>query len=147
MQTPDCLLTLVFPRALEDQIIDFMLTHEAQTSGFICGAVSGHGANAVYASTGEKVRGMAQQMRLTAVIREARVGDRYLLCSDGLSDPVSTETIAETLATGTVEEAADRLVQLALRSGGTDNITVVLVQTFVDPLWVPQSQYASEMRY
>ncbi len=71
MQTPDCLLTLVFPRGLEEQIIDFMLVHEAQTSGFICGAVSGHGANAVYASAGEKVRGMAQQMRLTAVIREA----------------------------------------------------------------------------
>ena len=62
----------------------------------------------------------------TAVIREARVGDRYLLCSDGLSDPVSTETIAETLATGTVEDSADRLVQLALRSGGPDNITVVV---------------------
>ena len=62
----------------------------------------------------------------TAVIREARVGDRYLLCSDGLSDPVSTETISETLATGSVEDAADRLVQLALRSGGPDNITVVV---------------------
>jgi len=71
MQTPDCLLTLVFPRGLEEQIIDFMLVHEAQTSGFICGAVSGHGANAVYASAGEKVRGMAQQMRLTAVLGEA----------------------------------------------------------------------------
>ncbi|MCT2275741.1 PP2C family protein-serine/threonine phosphatase [Dietzia cinnamea] len=69
----------------------------------------------------------------TAVIREARVGDRYLLCSDGLSDPVSTETIAETLATGTVEEAADRLVQLALRSGGPDNITVVLADVVDSP--------------
>lgn len=62
----------------------------------------------------------------TVVTREARVGDRYLLCSDGLSDPVSTETIAETLATGSVDDAADRLVQLALRSGGPDNITVVV---------------------
>ncbi len=62
----------------------------------------------------------------TVVTREARVGDRYLLCSDGLSDPVSSETIAETLATGTVEDSADRLVQLALRSGGPDNITVVV---------------------
>ena len=40
MQTPDCLLTLVFPRSLEDQIIDFMLTHEAQTSGFISGRLA-----------------------------------------------------------------------------------------------------------
>ena len=62
----------------------------------------------------------------TVVTREARVGDRYLLCSDGLSDPVSTETISETLATGSVDDAADRLVQLALRSGGPDNITVVV---------------------
>ena len=62
----------------------------------------------------------------TAVTREARVGDRYLLCSDGLSDPVSADTISDTLAAGTVEEAADRLVQLALRSGGPDNITVVV---------------------
>ena len=62
----------------------------------------------------------------TVVTREARAGDRYLLCSDGLSDPVSSETIAETLATGSVDEAADRLVQLALRSGGPDNITVVV---------------------
>src|SRR5699024_676282 len=61
----------------------------------------------------------------TVVTREARVGDRYLLCSDGLSDPVSTETIAEALATGSVDDAADRLVQLALRSGGPDNITAV----------------------
>lgn len=62
----------------------------------------------------------------TVVTREARVGDRYLLCSDGLSDPVSADTISETLAAGTVDEAADRLVQLALRSGGPDNITVVV---------------------
>ena len=73
----------------------------------------------------------------TAVIREARVGDRYLLCSDGLSDPVSTETIAETLSTGTVEEAADRLVQLALRSGGPDNITVVLADVVDSPRDAP----------
>ena len=30
-------------------------------------------------------------------MREARQGDRYLLCSDGLSDPVSQETILEAL--------------------------------------------------
>src|SRR5699024_6973121 len=69
----------------------------------------------------------------TVVIREARPGDRYLLCSDGLSDPVSTETIAEALETGTVDSAADRLVQLALRSGRPDNITVVVADARDSP--------------
>jgi hypothetical protein len=60
-------------------------------------------------------------------VREARVGDRWLLCSDGLSGFVSADTIEETLATiEDVDTCADRLVQLALRAGGGDNITVVL---------------------
>lgn len=59
-------------------------------------------------------------------IREVRLGDRYLLCSDGLSDPVSAQTIAEALAEGTPAEAAERLVSLALRSGGPDNVTLVV---------------------
>lgn len=57
---------------------------------------------------------------------DALPGDRYLLCSDGLSDPVTAETIATALGTGTPEAAAQRLIELALRSGGPDNITVVI---------------------
>ncbi|MEN0129279.1 MAG: Stp1/IreP family PP2C-type Ser/Thr phosphatase [Brevundimonas sp.] len=60
-------------------------------------------------------------------MREARVGDRWLLCSDGLSGFVSADTIAETLRSiADVDQCADRLVQLALRAGGGDNVTVVL---------------------
>ncbi len=62
----------------------------------------------------------------TLVVREARAGDRYLLCSDGLSDPVSQETILEALQIEDVNESADRLVELALRGGGPDNVTVVV---------------------
>lgn len=62
----------------------------------------------------------------TLTMREARDGDRYLLCSDGLSDVVSQETIAETMAEGGPRECADRLIELALRSGGPDNITVII---------------------
>ncbi|MFD8880335.1 PP2C family protein-serine/threonine phosphatase [Corynebacterium xerosis] len=62
----------------------------------------------------------------TLKYREVRKGDRYLLCSDGLSDPVSRETIAEVLAEGTPAESANRLVELALRSGGPDNITIII---------------------
>ena len=62
----------------------------------------------------------------TLIMREARVGDRYLLCSDGLSDPVSQETILEALRIPEVTESADRLIELALRGGGPDNVTVVV---------------------
>lgn len=60
------------------------------------------------------------------IMREAKVGDRYLLCSDGLSDPVSHDTIAEALQIPDVVDAADRLIELALRGGGPDNVTVVV---------------------
>ncbi len=62
----------------------------------------------------------------TLIVREARAGDRYLLCSDGLSDPVSQETILEALQIEGVNESADRLIELALRGGGPDNVTVVV---------------------
>ncbi|PRQ10457.1 protein phosphatase [Corynebacterium sp. 13CS0277] len=62
----------------------------------------------------------------TLKMLDARPGDRLLLCSDGLSDPVTAATIETTLRAGTPEEAARRLVELALRSGGPDNVTVVV---------------------
>ncbi len=62
----------------------------------------------------------------TLIMREARIGDRYLLCSDGLSDPVSQETILDALKIADVGESADRLIELALRGGGPDNVTVVV---------------------
>ncbi|CAJ1492960.1 protein phosphatase 2C domain-containing protein [[Mycobacterium] kokjensenii] len=62
----------------------------------------------------------------TLTMREAQAGDRYLLCSDGLSDPVSTETIHEALQIPDVNECALRLIELALRGGGPDNVTVVV---------------------
>lgn len=62
----------------------------------------------------------------TLEILDAQVGDRILLCSDGLSDPVTHTTIEQALAEGTPREAAIRLIELALRSGGPDNVTVVI---------------------
>jgi len=60
-------------------------------------------------------------------VRQAVSGDRYLLCSDGLSGVVSDETIASTMREySDPNQCAERLVQLALRGGGPDNITVIV---------------------
>ena len=60
-------------------------------------------------------------------VREARAGDRYLLCTDGLTGPVGRlTTLQEALGIQDVTESCERLVQLALRGGGPDNITVIV---------------------
>ncbi|RKR91439.1 protein phosphatase [Micromonospora pisi] len=54
-------------------------------------------------------------------------GDRWLLCSDGLSNVVRSDSLAEALHSYPDRDAcAKRLVDLALRAGGPDNITVVV---------------------
>jgi protein phosphatase len=65
-------------------------------------------------------------------MREARAGDRYLLCSDGLSGVVSEETLADALQDPDPHSTADRLIELALRSGGPDNITVIVADVVED---------------
>lgn len=66
-------------------------------------------------------------------VREARPGDRWLLCSDGLSGFVPLEQISQVLAEcESPDEAADLLVTLAMTAGSTDNITVVVADV-VDP--------------
>ncbi|GAA4684703.1 PP2C family protein-serine/threonine phosphatase [Phytohabitans rumicis] len=60
-------------------------------------------------------------------------GDRWMLCSDGLSNVVSAETIGETLKEyADQRDCARRLVDLALRAGGPDNITVVVADVTGD---------------
>src|SRR5918993_2716331 len=66
-------------------------------------------------------------------IREVRVGDRYLLCSDGLSDVVSPDTLLEALQLPDPHESADRLVELALRAGGPDNVTCIVADVIDVP--------------
>ncbi|MGB8652066.1 MAG: PP2C family serine/threonine-protein phosphatase, partial [Mycobacteriales bacterium] len=66
-------------------------------------------------------------VELDLSVRESRPGDRYLLCSDGLTGPVgSLDTLREALQITDPQECVDRLVELALRGGGPDNVTVIV---------------------
>jgi serine/threonine protein phosphatase PrpC len=62
------------------------------------------------------------------VLRELRPGDRYLLCSDGLSPEVADDAISDVLATAAdPAEAVRQLVGLADEAGAPDNVTVIVV--------------------
>ena len=55
-------------------------------------------------------------------------GDRFIMCSDGLVDEADDDEIeTEIRLSASVQDLADRLVDLANRNGGRDNITVVVV--------------------
>jgi len=55
-------------------------------------------------------------------------GDVFLLCSDGLSNEVSELAIEQALLPGNCQQASESLLDLALKRGGHDNITAVVVR-------------------
>ncbi len=60
---------------------------------------------------------------------DPKVGDVYVLCSDGLSGMVSDDDIQEiVIATNDIREACRKLIQRANERGGEDNITAVLIK-------------------
>ncbi len=74
--------------------------------------------------------------------------DTYLLCCDGLSDLVDDWMIREIMTSGDpLDVVAENLIRAANNNGGTDNITVVLAQAFIDPLWVPAHGYPQPGQY
>lgn len=56
-------------------------------------------------------------------------GDKYLVCSDGLTDMVTVERIEEILKENSIEKATNLLLEEALNNGGRDNITIILTET------------------
>jgi serine/threonine protein phosphatase PrpC len=59
---------------------------------------------------------------------ELQVGDVFMLCSDGITNHVNDEQIAEILATSSPSTAAWKLVGQALVGGGSDNATAMVVR-------------------
>ncbi|MFG2869674.1 PP2C family protein-serine/threonine phosphatase [Streptomyces sp. NPDC048338] len=66
------------------------------------------------------------QLAPAVTLLPAAPGDRLLLCSDGLTDLVPYEEIARLLREPERESVAGGLVELALRAGGSDNVTVIV---------------------
>jgi PPM family protein phosphatase len=73
--------------------------------------------------------GVEDTVLLETHLHDVMPGDTYLLCSDGLSDMLDDESIAQLmLGCETLAEAANALVEAANDAGGKDNISVVLAR-------------------
>ena len=71
--------------------------------------------------------GAADELYLDVEVKALRSGDRYLLCSDGLTKEMTDTEIAKNLRYGSCQNACNGLVNLALERGSRDNVSVVIV--------------------
>jgi len=72
--------------------------------------------------------GVHQTLHLELDYDTVKSGDRYLICSDGLYNPMQSAAIETLLGQDSIEEALENLVQEALKRGGQDNITAVIAE-------------------
>ena len=72
------------------------------------------------------------------VLRTPRDGDRYLLCSDGLSGVLSEATMRDVLSAGRPADAVRDLLDLALRGGAPDNVTCIVADLTEDATDEPE---------
>lgn len=74
-----------------------------------------------------RAAGVGETLVLDKIRGELRVGDRFLLCSDGLNKYAGFETLRRAVASAPIETVTDKLLQIALDGGGGDNISVIVV--------------------
>jgi protein phosphatase len=72
--------------------------------------------------------GYQEEVDIDILKEEVKAGDKYLLCSDGLSNLVDDKEIEEIVDQHDLQEACEKLVTSANSRGGDDNITVVILQ-------------------
>ncbi len=72
--------------------------------------------------------GIAESVEVDLMVDAPRVGDRYLLCTDGLTKMLTEERIQEISTDGELDACVQHLIDEANEKGGKDNITVALVE-------------------
>jgi serine/threonine protein phosphatase PrpC len=110
---------------------DHSLLQEQIDSGIITAEQAKH---AQHKNLVTKALGIDPQVEPEIKEYEARTGDIYLLCSDGLCDMVDDDDMGMTLQAigGNLKLAAQQLVQMANDNGGKDNVSVILVRVLRD---------------
>ena len=72
--------------------------------------------------------GLGRDVEVDISRERLKVGDRLLLCSDGLNSMIDDDSIAELLGTGSANEAVWALIEAANEAGGHDNVSVLVVE-------------------
>ncbi|MGB5556680.1 MAG: protein phosphatase 2C domain-containing protein [Paracoccaceae bacterium] len=71
--------------------------------------------------------GVGEHLELDKVRGEAMSGDRFLLCSDGLTKYATFDVLKNAMTGAAIETVVDKLLQIALDGGGADNISIIVV--------------------
>lgn len=71
--------------------------------------------------------GVGDTLELDKIRGEILPGDRFLLCSDGLTKYATFDTLERVLSREPIETVADALQQIALDGGGADNISIIVI--------------------
>ena len=72
--------------------------------------------------------GHERDVKVDLLKHEFKTGDKYLLCSDGLSNMVNDEELQKIVVDNSIEDAITAMIKRANEEGGYDNITVVLAE-------------------
>lgn len=75
-----------------------------------------------------KALGVEEQVEIDSLVFRWQENDRLLLCSDGLTDMLTDEDLADHLALADVEQAAEALLEHCLDNGGRDNVSLIVIE-------------------
>lgn len=114
---------------LRNGLIDMLTTdHSAVAALVLAGKMSWDEAEQHPQSNAiTRAVGVGNTLELDKIRGEVQPGDRFLVCSDGLTKYATFGILQDTLASYPIETVSERLIQIALTGGGSDNISVIVV--------------------
>lgn len=101
---PDCLLTLVVPSALEEDLLDLLRSQPRLAPGFTLVPAQGMGAHIHLASSMEQVRGRARRVLVQLVLAQAQIQPLIALLREAFPTPQVTYWATPLLAFGRLGE-------------------------------------------
>lgn len=107
--------------------------HLQQLSRDHSAAVSVHGAR-IESNVITRAVGVSPGLLLDEIREEVRPGDRFLLCSDGLTRKIPDDHIEAWMRHADIEVAVEGLIEATLDAGAPDNVTAVIVEALPQPL-------------